>query len=105
MRNEWLWVLLIFMTWFGSLGSACFKWYSIRHRKWILLTGFMLYGIGALLNIYLLRFLPYTLVLPANALTYVWTLCLAKWWFKESVGWHKVAGIGVIGLGLVILVQ
>ncbi|MBN3525298.1 EamA family transporter [Paenibacillus apiarius] len=104
MRSEWLWGLLILMTLFGSFGSACFKMFSLRKKKWILLAGFLLYGIGALLNIYLLRFLPYTVVLPANALTYIWTMYLAKVLFKETIGFYKMAGIAFIFAGLLLLV-
>lgn len=76
----------------------------MRKKKWILLAGFLLYGIGALLNIYLLRFLPYTVVLPANALTYIWTMYLAKVLFKETIGFYKMAGIAFIFAGLLLLV-
>ncbi|WII35720.1 EamA family transporter [Paenibacillus thiaminolyticus] len=103
MRNEWLWLLLVMMTWFGSLGSACFKLSSARKQRSILLLGFLCYGAGALLNIYLLRFLPYTVVLPANALTFIWTMMLARWIFKESIGLPKLAGIAFIFAGMLLL--
>lgn len=70
----------------------------------MLLLGFIVYGLGALLNIYLLRHFPYTVVLPANALTYIWTLYVAKIICKETIGFHQLAGIAFIVSGLLVLV-
>jgi drug/metabolite transporter (DMT)-like permease len=92
------------MTLVGSLGSVLFKAYAVNKTKKYLLSGFMLYGLGALLNIYLLRKLPYTIVVPANALTFIWTLMFAKWIFREHISVHKIVGIFVIILGLILLV-
>ncbi|MFB9328453.1 EamA family transporter [Paenibacillus aurantiacus] len=97
-------LLLIAMTVFGSFGGAFFKRYSARKQFMMLSAGGACYGTGALLNIYLLTKLPYTLVLPANSLTFVWTLLLAKWWFGEKIGKFKIAGTLVIMSGLVLLV-
>lgn len=97
-------LLLIAMTVFGSFGGAFFKRFSLRKSFLMLAAGGACYGTGALLNIYLLTKLPYTLVLPANALTFVWTLLLAKWWFGETIGKFKIAGTCVIMCGLLLLV-
>lgn len=92
------------MTLFGSLGSVLFKAYAMNKKKRYLLSGVMFYGMGALLNIYLLSQLPYTIVVPANALTFIWTLIFAKWLFKERIGIHKILGVFVIIIGLILLV-
>ena len=104
MINNWLVGLLLMMTLMGSLGSVFFKYFTLRRNFFYLLTGFMFYGIGALLNIYLLKELPLTFVLPANAFTFIWTLILAKWIFKESIGIYKIAGVAFIISGLILLV-
>lgn len=104
MSHEWLlWALLLPMTWCGALGGVFFKHYAMGRRKMHLLTGAMFYGAGALVNIYLLKHLPYTIVMPANALTYVWALLLAKRVFKESVGAVRMTGVAFIIAGLVWL--
>lgn len=92
------------MTWFGALGSVMFKLSSLRQSRLFLLAGLAFYGIGALFNIYLLGKLPYTVVMPANALTFVWTLLLARWLFKESAGMIKIAGVALIVSGIAVLV-
>ena len=96
--------MLLVMTVFGSLGGVCFKLYASRKRTVCIFTGLMLYGLGASLNIYLLRQLPYTVVVPANALTFVWTLLFAKRFFKEPIGMRQICGVGIIIAGLLMLI-
>lgn len=104
MANEGLFGLLLIMTCAGALGGVFFKMYSQGKNKLKLLLGLGCYGFGALLNIYLLGKLPYTVVLPANALTYVWALGFARWIFKETVALRQTAGVAVILAGLLLLV-
>ena len=96
-------LLLVVMTWCGALGSVLFKSFTISRRKVILMAGLLAYGAGAGLNILLLAYLPYTLVMPANALTFIWALLLARWVFKESVGMFKLAGMACIVSGVILL--
>lgn len=104
MKNEWLMgLLLLLMTFCGALGGAFFKYFALRKKNVYVMAGLTFYGLGALINIYLLKELPYTLVLPANAFTFVWTLMIAKWLFKETIGVYKIAGILFIVSGLIVL--
>ncbi|QNK57599.1 EamA family transporter [Paenibacillus sp. PAMC21692] len=103
MISNWLYVLLLAMTFCGALGAACFKFFAVNKRKLYVPIGLLFYGLGALINIYLLTELPYTIVLPANALTFIWTLIFAKWIFKESIGRYKMIGMIFIVCGLIIL--
>ncbi len=96
--------VLIVMTLCGALGGAGLKAYSGSLKRLHVLLGLGFYGMGALLNIVLLKFLPLTVVLPANALTYVWTLLIAKWAFKETVGPLRWLGVAFIMGGLCFLV-
>jgi len=66
--------------------------------------GGVLYVLSALLNIYLLLRLPYSVVVPLGALTYVWTLLVARWLLKEPITKLKLAGLGLILAGLVCVV-
>lgn len=97
-------IVLIAMTLCGALGGAGLKAYASSRRRLHILFGLGFYGVGALLNIALLKFLPLTVVLPANALTYVWTLLLAKLVFKEKVGRLRWVGVVCIMGGLFFLV-
>ncbi|RAJ03393.1 undecaprenyl phosphate-alpha-L-ara4N flippase subunit ArnE [Paenibacillus pabuli] len=80
------------------------KAYATSPKKLHVLMGLGFYGTGALLNIVLLKFLPLTIVLPANALTYVWTLIIARFAFKEAVGPLRWIGVTCIMGGLCLLV-
>lgn len=97
-------VVLIAMTLCGAMGGAGLKAYATSRKKLHVLIGLGFYGTGALLNIVLLKFLPLTVVLPANALTYVWTLLIAKVAFKETVGPLRWLGVICIMGGLWFLV-
>lgn len=82
-----------------------FKLRSVWGKPVYLLFGTLLYGLGALLNIYLLRSLPYTVVMPANALTFLWTLLFAKYVFREQIGAAKITGVICIGIGIWLLAR
>ncbi|GFN31707.1 hypothetical protein [Paenibacillus xylaniclasticus] len=55
----------------GSAESSLLKLISASRILMRALLSLACYAAGAILNIYLLRLLPYTLVVPANALTFV----------------------------------
>jgi drug/metabolite transporter (DMT)-like permease len=92
------------MTLFGAIGGVYFKLLSTSKKKIYFFLGTFFYGIGALLNIALLKELPYTVVYPANALTYIWALLFARWIFKEKIGGYKTVGVLCIIIGMLILV-
>ncbi|MGX6446100.1 EamA family transporter [Neobacillus sp. K501] len=104
MKSSLFIMLLVIMTLFGAAGGVFFKLLSTTKKKIFFLVGGFFYGIGALLNIVLLKELPYTVVFPANALTYIWALILAKWVFNEKIGKYKLIGVVFIILGIVMLV-
>lgn len=102
-------VLLILMTLLGSIASLYFKKSSGLKKiqnivfNYNIYCGGILYFISALINIYLLKHLPYSLVFPASSLTYVWTIIIAKFYINEQITKPKIIGLvlicsGVIGL-------
>lgn len=58
--------------------------------------GGILYVISAVLNLYLLKHLPYSVVVPLGALTYIWTLWIAYKFLGEAITKQKIAGIILI---------
>ncbi len=74
--------LLLVMTLLGSLGGFFFKGCTslgLKISKFFILNlgiGGILYVAGALLNIWLLKLMPYTIVYPLTSITYRWTLIL-----------------------------
>ena len=104
-------IILIIMTILGSIASLFLKRASGGSSILAiacnpnLYVGGVLYILSAVLNIYLLRFLDYTVVLPLTSLTYVWTIIIAYFVFKEKVNMLKIAGLCLIFIGGVILVR
>jgi drug/metabolite transporter (DMT)-like permease len=56
---------------------------------------------SAVMNIYVLKSLRYTVVLPMTSLTYIWTMVLSGIILKEQITKRKLAGICLILLGAI----
>ncbi|WP_206663544.1 EamA family transporter [Sporolactobacillus shoreae] len=102
--------LLIVMTMLGSLGGFFFKRCTMRGLSLSLYfvvnlgVGGLFYVSGALLNIWLLKLLPYTIVYPLTAVTYIWTLIFSFFFLKEKINKRKISGVLLILLGACLLV-
>ncbi|MBS2772147.1 EamA family transporter [Anoxybacillus rupiensis] len=103
-------LLLLIMTLSGALGGYYFKKASSQRLGFQaafllpLFIGGMLYGIGAVLNIIILKQLPYTIVFPLTSITYIWTLGLSYVLLKEHITRKKMAGVLLILIGSIFLV-
>ena len=88
-------IVLIIMTILGACGSFYLKKASDAKKIKILVItpafylGGLLYLISAILNIYILKFLDYSVVLPLTSITYIWTFVLYKLIFKKSIKQKK----------------
>lgn len=105
-----IYILLIIMTVLGAFGGFFFKksTENIKNIKNIifckeLYIGGILYFISAFLNIYILKYLPYIIVLPMTGITYVWTLLISYRFLKEKITRNKKIGILLIILGASII--
>lgn len=106
-------ISILLMTSLGSLGAVCFKKTSLGEEgfsfkkllknKWLYLGG-ALYVAGAVFNIIVLRFLPYSVVLPFSSITYIWTIIFSNRFFHEKIGKFKVMAICFIVFGVVLLI-
>ena len=65
--------------------------------------GGILYVVAALLNLYLLKILPYSVVIPLGSLTYIWTLLLSHRFLGESITRQKLVAIVFILLGVLLI--
>ncbi len=65
--------------------------------------GGVLYVFSALLNLYLLKRMPYSIVVPMGALTYIWTLIIANRFLGEAVTKNKIMGIILILTGVSLI--
>jgi drug/metabolite transporter (DMT)-like permease len=61
--------------------------------------GAIIYLIAAIVNIVVLRVLPYSVVLPLTGITYIWTMFIARFLLKENISIKKILGVCMIILG------
>ena len=102
-------ILLVIMTFLGAVASLFLKKASssksildLIKNKNIYIGGF-LYLSSAILNIYLLKFLDYSVVLPMTSITYIWTMILSYFILKEKISKKKIIGVISIILGVVCI--
>ena len=68
-----------------------------------LYLGGMLYLVSAILNIVVLRYLPYSVTLPLTSITYIWSMIISYLFLKEKITKAKLIGIVFILGGAVFL--
>ena len=102
-------IVLLVMTMFGSVASLFLKKASglnslIDMLKNInLYIGGFLYVSSAILNIWLLKILDYSVILPLTSLTYIWTMVVSYFILKEKITVKKIAGVCLILVGAIII--
>lgn len=102
-------VILLGMTWVGAIASFFLKKASGSDGvlKMIinvnLYVGAGLYLVSALLNIYILKVMDYSVVLPLTAFTYVWTMILSYFFLQEKITKKKIIGVIFVVCGAVLV--
>lgn len=98
---------LIVMTMLGSVASLFLKRASSSDclvellKNVNLYIGGFLYLVSAVLNVWILRYLDYSVVLPLTSLTYIWTMVLSYMILKEKITTKKIGGVVLILLGAI----
>ena len=101
--------LVLMMTLLGSIAALFLKRASSSQGIKAMLcnvnfyAGGVLYFASALLNIWLLRLLDYSVVLPLTSLTYIWTMFLSYLILREKITSKKMAGVALILIGAVMV--
>lgn len=101
--------LILIMTLMGSIASLFLKMASFSQGIKAMLfnvnlyIGGFLYLASAILNIWLLRTLDYSVVLPLTSLTYIWTMFLSYLILREKITGKKIAGVILILIGSVLV--
>ena len=104
-------VLLIVMTMMGTAASLFFKKASGSHglvsmiRNINLWIGGGIYVGAALLNILVLKYMDYSVVLPLTSLTYVWTMLVSFLFLKEHISKKQIIGVALIVAGAFLTVN
>ena len=100
-------IILLIMTFFGSVASLFLKKASGTEgllaliKNPYLYIGGGLYLFSAVLNIWILRDLDYSVVLPLTSLTYIWTMVLSYLILKEKITKKKIGGVILILIGAI----
>lgn len=102
-------VVIVLMTIMGAVAAYMLKKTMsgqdntsvVKNYRFYL--GGCLYGASALLNIWVLKYLDYSVVLPMTSLTYVWTLLLGRYLLGEVLSLRKGAGIALIVIGSILV--
>lgn len=98
------------MTLLGALGGYFFKKGAENLNgiislilNWRVYIGGIFYVSAALLNIVVLKFLPYSIVLPLTAITYIWTMIISKVALGEKITRNKIVGTILIIIGSIFI--
>lgn len=100
-----LYSVLIIMTFIGSVAAIFLKKATMVNKYRNIFAGGLLYFISALMNIYILKYMDYSVVLPLTSLTYIWTLFLTSVYFKEEINRKKTFGIILILIGSILVTK
>lgn len=65
--------------------------------------GAVLYAGAAVLNIMILQYLDYSVVMPMMSITYIWTVIISKFFLKEKITKRKITGLALIITGVFII--
>ena len=105
-----IYLAVLAMTLIGALGAFFLKagmdqvnGLACVFRNPRIYLGGTFYLIGALLNILLLRHLPYSVLYPMTAITYIWSLALSASFLGERITRQKLVGVAAILAGVLIL--
>lgn len=104
-----MYLILIVMTLIGAIASFYLKKASNSNdilniiKNINLYVGGTLYLISAILNIYILKFLDYSIVLPLTSVTYIWTMILSHFKLNEKISKKKIIGVILIIIGAILV--
>lgn len=102
-----MYFVVVVMTIVGSFASLSLKQSTNLKRKVnrYFVIGTSLYILSAVLNVLVLKYLPYGTVLPLTSLTYVWTVGFAYIFLKEKITFKKIVGLFLICSGVILLIM
>lgn len=101
--------ILLVMTFIGSAASLFLKKASVSDgiigmiKNANLYIGGGLYLTSAVLNIVILRYLDYSVVLPLTSITYIWTMYFSYLILKEIITKKKIGGVVFIIAGALLV--
>ena len=95
-------LLMICSSFCACAGQLLWKM-SSSGNLWMLIPGFALYGLGALIMLYAYKFGSLSVLQPILSLNYVLSLILAATILGETIGALRIIGVFVIIGGVVLI--
>ena len=108
MKNGYL-ILLLIMTLCGAVASLFLKKASksTSFKRMLLdyniYVGAGIYLLASIINIYVLKKLDFSIVLPLTSFTYIWTILIAYLCLKEKITLKKCIGVCLILIGAIVI--
>ncbi|WP_342985694.1 EamA family transporter [Clostridium saudiense] len=109
MNNIVIYLMLLVGTLLGAFGGFYLKKSTAKEGViGIVLSPFLYIGgfsylISAILNIIVLKYLPYSVVLPLTSITYIWSIVIAHYFLNEKITKIKIYGIIFIIIGAIFI--
>lgn len=109
MNNIVIYLMLLVGTLLGAFGGFYLKKSTAKEGViGIVLSPFLYIGgfsylISAILNIIVLKYLPYSVVLPLTSITYIWSIVIAYYFLNEKITKIKIYGIIFIIIGAIFI--
>ena len=95
-------LIISFASFFIKKASAGLTFLSLSRSKFFYF-GAILYFIGTIFNIWLLKRIPYSVFMPLGSVTYIWTMLIAWFFLDEKIGKSKIAGVLLICFGVICI--
>lgn len=109
MNNIVIYLMLLVGTLLGAFGGFYLKKSTAKEGViGIVLSPFLYIGgfsylISAILNIIVLKYLSYSVVLPLTSITYIWSIVIAHYFLNEKITKIKIYGIIFIIIGAIFI--
>jgi drug/metabolite transporter (DMT)-like permease len=69
-----------------------------------LLIGLTCYALGAIVYILLLTRVNLSIAAPAISLSYICSVLIGHFWFRESIAFSQIIGLAAISIGVVLVI-
>ena len=102
-------ILILTMTFVSSFAGLFIKISTNSKTAKRIITnkyfyfGGCLYVIVAFFNMWIIRKLPYSVVVPFGSITYIWTIIIAHFFLGETINIRKIIGVLFIFSGVVCI--
>ena len=102
-KNKYGIVLMILSSICVCIGQLLWKISTSQGNLSLLLIGFLLYGVGAIIMIVAYKFGSLSVLQPMLSLNYVMSIILAYIVLNEAVTLIKIIGVFIIMIGVILI--